>query len=426
MTTPARTFKPKLITSLKEGYGLDALRKDVMAGATVAVVALPLSMAIAIACGLPPETGLITASVGGLIVSATGGSRFQVGGPAGAFIVPVATTLAQHGLQGLILATLLSGVFLMLAGALRLGRFIRLIPQAVVLGFSVGIALIIAISQLHDVLGLTMQAREPAAFLPKLVALYGARDTLHTDALVLTVGTIAAIIGLRRLSPALPAMLLALIGATLVAVGFHLEVETLGARFGTLSNHFPALQWPSLSLATIVPILPAALSFTLLGAIESLLSASVADAMTARQHRPEAELVAQGLANMGAALFGGFCVTGTIARTATNIRAGAHGPVAGIFHALFVLAAFLMAMPLAAYIPFAALAGVLLVVAFNMVERHGIAAVLRQGPWQSVALVVTLLLVVFVDLIAGIGTGCLLLGAHHLLQRFKDRRQSRP
>jgi SulP family sulfate permease len=352
MSDKARQFKPKLITVLKEGYGLKELQQDAGAGATVGVVALPLSMAIAIACGLPPETGLITAIVGGITVSALGGSRFQVGGPAGAFIVPVATTLAVHGLSGLILATFFSGALLILAGALRLGRFVRLIPSPVVLGFSAGIALIIAVSQLHDVLGLTLSTKEPAAFVPKLMALVSARSTLNFEAFGIAALVVATILGLRRLAPAFPGMLVAVVGATILAWLAHLNVETLGDRFGVLSSQFPAPVLPQFSLATVVPILPSVLSFTLLGAIESLLSATVADTMTGRLHRPEAELVAQGIANMAVALFGGFCVTGTIARTATNIKAGAHGPIAGILHGVFVLIAFLTLMPLAAHIPF--------------------------------------------------------------------------
>jgi sulfate permease, SulP family len=421
MSDAARMFKPALITVLKEGYGLRELQKDAVAGATVGVVALPLSMAIAIASGLPPETGLVTAVVGGVIVSALGGSRFQVGGPAGAFIVPIAATLAAHGPQGLILATFLSGLLLLLAGVLRLGRFVRLIPTPVVLGFSSGIAIIIAASQLRDALGIGLSGKEPAAFLPKLMALFAGRATISIEALALAALTIVIIIALRRLRPTLPAMLIAVLVATILASVAHLHVETLGDRFGILSSRFPAPQFPVITPAALVAILPAAFSFALLGSIESLLSATVADAMSARQHRPQAELVAQGLANMAAALFGGFCVTGTIARTATNIRAGAHGPIAGIIHALFVLAALLLLMPLTAHIPFAALAGVLLVVAFNMVETHAIVATARTSWINGAALIVTLTMVVSVDLTLGIATGCAILGAVSLFDWLKKR-----
>ncbi len=401
-----QTFKPKLISVLQEGYGLVAFRKDSLAGATVAVVALPLSMAIAIACGLPPEKGLITAVVGGLIVSVTGGSRFQVGGPAGAFIVPVASTLATHGMAGLITATFLSGLFLLLAGMLRLGRFVRLIPKAVVLGFSAGIAVIIAASQLHDLMGLQVQ-NEPTELVHKLTTLLAARQSFNASAFTVALGTMALIFALRRWKPAFPGMLVAITLATYAAFALKLPVETISDRFGTLKGLWPSPSLPKLDLAFMITLLPASASFALLGAIESLLSATVADTMASRQHRPEAELVAQGLANMAAALFGGFCVTGTIARTATNIRAGAHGPVAGIMHAVFVLIAFLALMPLAGHIPFAALAGILMVVAWGMIERHEITLVATGARVQALAMVVTLALVVLVDLTTGIAMGCL-------------------
>ena len=406
---PSRSFKPKLISVLKEGYSLQVFGKDALAGATVAVVALPLSMAIAIACGLPPVTGLITAVVGGLIVSATGGSRYQIGGPAGAFIVPVAGTFLAHGLRGLITATFLAGIFLLLAGALRLGRFVRLIPKSVVLGFSAGIAIIIAASQLHDFLGLKI-VHEPADLTGKIGALYAARGSFNPAACALALLTMAIILGVRRWKPAFPGMLLAIVLTSFMAAQFHLPVETLGDRFGALAGMWPPPSLPQLDPAFILKLLPSAASFALLGAIESLLSATVADSMGGRQHRPDAELVAQGLANMGAALFGGFCVTGTIARTATNIRAGAHGPIAGILHAGFVLIAFLALMPLAAHIPFAALAGVLMVVAWGMIERHEIANVARSSFRQAAAMLITLLVVAWFDLTTGIAAGCALMG----------------
>jgi sulfate permease, SulP family len=417
----ARAFKPKLITVLREGYGWQAFGKDAFAGLTVAVVALPLSMAIAIACGLPPATGLVTAVVGGLVVSAVGGSRFQVGGPAGAFIVPVATTLAAHGLQGLVLATFLSGLFLVLAGGLRLGRFVRLIPHAVVLGFSAAIALIIAASQIHDLFGLSFAGKEPAALLPKLAVLFEARGSFSWAATLMAVCTIGLILGLRRINANFPGMLIAVVAAAIIVLVSGLRVETLGDRFGEMAGVFPPLRPPPFDGALLVAVLPAALSFTVLGAVESLLSATVADTMTERHHRPEAELVGQGFANIASALFGGFCVTGTIARTATNIRAGARGPVAGMLHAIFVLMALLLAMPLAAHIPFAALAGVLAVVAFNMVERHEIIRLFKADPASALTLAVTLVGVAVFDLMAGIAAGCAthacLVGARKLSAR---------
>ena len=397
-------FTPKLVTVLREGYGPAALRADAVAGLTVAIVALPLSMAIAIASGLGPDRGLYTAIVGGFLISLLGGSRFQIGGPAGAFIVLVSATVAAHGVSGLVLATLLSGFILMAIGLLRLGTFIKYIPYPVTVGFTAGIGVIILASQVKDLLGLSL-AREPGPLLPKLAALWEALPTANPAAVALAGLSIAIILVLRRLRPNLPGFLIAVTAAAALAGGLGLPVETIGSRFGGIPHSLPAPALPEMNLASVLAVLPAALSFALLGGIESLLSAVVADSMSGRRHRSNAELVAQGVANIGSALFGGFCVTGTIARTATNVRAGARGPVAGMLHAAFLLLFVLLAAPLAAYIPLAALAGLLAVVAWNMVERHAMAALMRASRGDAVVLFATLLLVVFRDLIEGIVIG---------------------
>ena len=397
-------FTPKLVTVLREGYGPAALRADAVAGLTVAIVALPLSMAIAIASGLGPDRGLYTAIVGGFLISLLGGSRFQIGGPAGAFIVLVSATVAAHGVSGLVLATLLSGFILMAIGLLRLGTFIKYIPYPVTVGFTAGIGVIILASQVKDLLGLSL-AREPGPLLPKLAALWEALPTANPAAVALAGLSIAIILVLRRLRPNLPGFLIAVTAAAALAGGLGLPVETIGSRFGGIPHSLPAPALPEMNLASVLAVLPAALSFALLGGIESLLSAVVADSMSGRRHRSNAELVAQGVANIGSALFGGFCVTGTIARTATNVRAGARGPVAGMLHAAFLLLFMLLAAPLAAYIPLAALAGLLAVVAWNMVERHAMAALMRASRGDAVVLFATLLLVVFRDLIEGIVIG---------------------
>jgi SulP family sulfate permease len=402
-------FLPKLVTVLREGYDGRALRSDAIAGLTVAIVALPLSMAIAIASGVGPERGLYSAIVGGFLVSALGGSRFQIGGPAGAFIVLVSACVAQIGLQGLILATILSGAMLILAGLSRLGTYIRFIPYPVTLGFTAGIAVIIFASQIRDLFGLALAGPEPGALPEKILALWEARSTLSPAAAAVSLGTIALILGLRRFVPKAPGMLIAVVAMSLLAA-LGLPVETIGSRFGELPRMLPAPGLPPLGWEAVTAALPWAVSFTLLGAIESLLSAVVADGMTGRQHRANAELVAQGVANIGAGVFGGFCVTGTIARTATNVRAGSRGPVSGMLHAVFLALALLLAAPLAAYIPLAALAGVLAIVAWNMAERHEIAALLRTSRADAVVMVVTFLLVVFEDLTAGIITGFALSG----------------
>ncbi|WP_339640312.1 SulP family inorganic anion transporter [Jannaschia helgolandensis] len=400
----AELFTPKFVTVLREGYGLTQLRTDAIAGLTVAIVALPLSMAIAIASGATPAQGLYTAIVGGFLVSLLGGSRFQIGGPAGAFIVLVAATVAQHGMEGLILATFLSGLMLAVVGFLRLGTFIKFIPFPVTVGFTAGIAVIIFASQVKELFGLTL-ANEPGELLEKIPALWEARDSLTPAAILVSAATVAVILGLRRWRPHWPGMLIA-VGLAAAATGLlALPVQTIGTKFGGIPSSLPAPSLPSLSMEAILAVLPAAISFTLLGAIESLLSAVVADGMTGRRHRSNCELVAQGAANIGASLFGGFCVTGTIARTATNVRAGAHGPVAGMLHALFILLFMLIAAPLASYIPLAALAGVLAVVAWNMIEKPAIAILVRSGWGEATVLGATFFLTIFRDLTEAIVVG---------------------
>ncbi|HEX7947894.1 MAG TPA: SulP family inorganic anion transporter [Phenylobacterium sp.] len=404
-TATAHLYRPKLATILAEGYRMADLRADAMAGLTVAILALPLSMAIAVASGVSPDRGLYTAIIGGFLVSALGGSRVQIGGPAGAFIVLVAATVAKFGIDGLILTVLVSGLMLALLGALRLGRLIRHIPHAVTVGFTCGIAVTILASQLKDLAGLKLTGAEPGPVVPKLIALGQALPTFNPIALAIGVGVAAIILGLRRLRPTWPGMLVGVVVATLAAALLHLPVETIGSRFGGLARGLPPPHLPAASWTTLVAILPGALSFTLLGGLESLLSAKVADGMTGRVHRSNMELVAQGLANVASALFGGIAVTGTIARTATNIRAGAHTPVAGMLHALFLLAFMVVAAPLARYVPLAALAGILVVVAWNMAEKREFASLLTN--WRAaVVLLATFGLTLARDLTAGILAGC--------------------
>ncbi|WP_040485659.1 SulP family inorganic anion transporter [Lutibaculum baratangense] len=403
--TFAELFTPKLVTVFREGYGLRDMRADAVSGLTVAIVALPLSMAIAIASGVSPDRGLYTAIVGGFFVSLLGGSRFQIGGPAGAFIVLVAATVAQFGVDGLILATAMSGLMLMAMGFLRLGTFIKYVPYPVTVGFTAGIAAIIFASQIGTLLGLTLEGAEPGPIVPKLQALAGALPTVTPSAVAIAALTIGIILGLRRHRPHWPGMLIAIIVASFVSTLLALPVETIGTRFGGIPRALPAPALPEISLARIVELLPAAVSFALLGSIESLLSAVVADSMTGRRHRSNCELVAQGAANLASSIFGGFCVTGTIARTATNVRSGARGPVAGMLHAAFLLLFMMVAAPLAAYIPLSALAGVLAVVAWNMAEKHEFATLLRASRGDAVVLLATFLLTVFRDLTEGILVG---------------------
>lgn len=401
----SQDFTPKLITRWIEGYRLADFRADALAAMTVAIVALPLSMAIAIASGVEPERGLYAAIVGGFLVSLLGGSRYQVGGPAGAFIVLVAACVAANGIEGVILATLMSGVFLILAGLLRAGTYVRLIPHAVTVGFTAGIALIIFITQIRDLLGLTLP-QDPAAVFAKLAALWQGRSTMSPASVIVSAFTIALILAFRRFAPKWPSLLLAVAIVTLVAMVW--PVETIFERFGDLPRNPPAPHLPKMTADLLIKALPWALQFTLLGAIESLLSAVVADGMAGSHHRPNAELVAQGVANIGSAVFGGICVTGTIARTATNVRAGARSPIAGMLHALFLLIFLWVAAPLAGHIPLAGLAGVLALVAWDMAEKSAIWRIMRHNLAEAMILTVTFLLVVLHDLSVGIAAGCAL------------------
>jgi SulP family sulfate permease len=400
----AELFTPKLVTVLREGYRFADFRADVIAGLTVAIVALPLSMAITIASGVTPDRGLTTAVIGGFIVSLLGGSRFQIGGPAGAFIVLVALTAERHGVNGVILATLMAGVFLIVAGFLRLGTYIKFIPYPVTVGFTAGIAVVIFATQIKDLLGITL-AKEPGELVPKLQALAGSLHTAHFSAVAVAAISIGIIVGLRKLRPSWPGILIAVTVAGIAAWALSLPVETIGTKFGGIPRELPWPAWPVFSLEKARMVLPDAIAFALLGAIESLLSAVVADGMTGRRHRSNCELVGQGFANIGSALFGGICVTGTIARTATNVRAGARSPISGMLHALFLLLFMLIAAPLASYIPLAALAAVLAVVAWNMAEKQELWTLIRSSWGDATVLLATFLLTIFRDLTEGILVG---------------------
>jgi SulP family sulfate permease len=397
-------FKPKIFTVLAEGYGLAQLRSDAVAGLTVAVVALPLAMALAIASGATPDKGLVTAVVAGFLISALGGSRFQIGGPTGAFVVVVFNVIAQHGYDGLLLATLMAGAMLVAAGLLRFGTWIKYIPEPVVTGFTAGIAVIIFTSQLKDLFGLAPDSL-PADFLPKLQALWTARATFDAATFAVAGTALAAILLLRRFAPRFPAFLVAVVGASLAVWALGLPVETIGSRFGAIPSSLPLPQLPSFSLDQAVEVLPAAFTIAFLAGIESLLSAMVADGMTGARHRSNCELVAQGVANTASACFGGLPATGAIARTATNIRSGARSPLAGMLHAAFLLAFMLLAAPLAAYVPLASLAAVLVIVAWNMSEIDKFRHLLSAPPGDAVVLLVTFGLTVMVDLTVAIEVG---------------------
>jgi SulP family sulfate permease len=423
-SSTAHLYRPKLLTVLGEGYSIALFRADLIAAVTVAIVALPLSMAIAVASGVGPERGLYAAIIGGTLVSALGGSRFQIGGPAGAFITLVAATAAHFGVEGLILTVMLSGLMLVVLGVLRIGSLIRHIPHAVTVGFTSGIALTIFVSQLKELGGFKLSVPEPGPLLAKLKVLAGAAATVTPAALLLGLATAALIFTLRRFRPLWPRKLIAVVLASGTVAILHLPVETIGSRFGGIPHGLPWPQLPPISWSLILAVLPAALSFTLLGGIESLLSAKVADGMTARHHRSNMELVAQGIANIASALFGGISVTGTIARTATNIRAGARTPLAGILHAAILLIFMMVAAPLASYVPLCALAAVLVVVCWNMAERAEFTHLLKTRR-TAVVLLATFGFTVLVDLTAGIVAGCVIAAVLALGKRFAARLKSR-
>lgn len=396
-------MKPKLLTTIR-GYTAPQLRADVIAGITVAMVAIPLSLAIAIASGTDPGNGLITAIVAGFLISLLGGSRVQIGGPTGAFIVVVYGVIAQYGYDGLVLATLMAGGILLLAGLLRVGNLIEYVPEAVVNGFTIGIAIIIATSQLKDFVGLST-GPVPADFLEKIPVLWEARGTVNWTALGVGVAALVLIVVLRRLVPRLPGLIVAVAVISAAAAMFHFPVETIASSYGALPQQLPVPTIPDMSLARLGELLPSAFVIAFLAAIESLLSAMVADRMIEGRHRPNAEVLAQGWANIGSALFGGLPATGAIARTATNVRAGGQTPVAGLVHAVTILVVMMAAAPLAGYLALPALAAILLTTAWNMSEPHK-----WRGYWAApvtdrILLLLTLALTVLADLTVAIGVG---------------------
>ena len=396
-------MKPKLLTTLP-GYTLALFLGDLFAGISVALVAIPLSIAIAIASGAPPAAGLITAIVAGFLISALGGSRVQIGGPTGAFIVVVYGVIAEHGYDGLVLATLMAGAILVLAGLLRAGSLIAYVPEAVVNGFTIGIAAVIAASQLKDFTGIAV-AGLPADFLPKMAALWAARESANWTAVAAGLGTLLAITAIRRWLPRAPDRLAGTLLVSFVVALLALPVETIASQYGALPRSLPMPSLPEVTGSRIAELLPSAFVIAFLAAVESLLSAMVADRMIGGSHRPNAEVLAQGWANIGSALFGGLPATGAIARTATNVRAGGKTPVAGVIHAAVILAVMLVAAPLAGYLAMPALAALLIMTAWNMSEPHKWRSYWSAPREDRLLLVLTLVLTVLADLTVAIGFG---------------------
>jgi len=409
----SETFVPKLITVLREGYGRDGLQRDAIAGLTVAIVALPLAMALGIASGASPDKGLITAIVAGLLISALGGSRVQIGGPTGAFVVVVYGVIAKHGYDGLLLATLLAGVILIVAGYSGFGRLIRFVPHPVVTGFTAGIAVIIATSQIRDFLGLPRAAfsGDFAERAGQVLQLLEAIDPVTAG---IGITALLTLVGLRRFAPRLPGYLIAIIIFSAIVAVFGLPADTIGTRFPNMTLGIPYPSLPILSLAKIEAVLPAAFTIAFLAGIEALLSAVVADGMTGFQHRPNQELVGQGIANIASSLFGGLPATGAIARTATNVRAGGRTPFSGILHALFLLFFVLVGSRLMQLVPMAVLAAILLMVAWGMSEAGRFIALLRIRSSERWILLITFGLTVMVDLTVAIGVGVTLASLNFL------------
>ena len=404
---PHREFEPKLVTVLREGYSRRQLARDVSAGVQVGIVALPLSLALAIASGVRPEQGLFTAVVAGFLISALGGSRVQVGGPTGAFIVLVYGVVQTHGYDGLAVATMMAGGIMVLMGFARLGNVIKFVPYPVVVGFTSGIAIIIAVSQLRDLLGLDMEV-VPVDFLEKIRAYAESVDSVDPWALAVGAGTVVFLRYWPRVNPRIPAPLLALVLATAGAWALRLPIETIGDRFGAIPHMLPSPRLPSASYAEVRALFPPAIAIALLASIESLLSAVVADGMIGGRHRSNMELVAQGVANVASPVFGGIPATGAIARTALNVRSGGRTPVAGMVHALTVLGILFALAPLASLIPMAALAGVLFMVAYHMSEWRMFVKLFRSPKSDILVMLTTFLLTVLVDLVVALQTGIVL------------------
>ena len=405
MTLPS-AWTPALFRALP-GYSLATFGRDATAGVTVGLVALPLAMAFAIASGLTPQAGIYCAIVTGFLISALGGSRCQIGGPTGAFVVVIAGIVAEHGVGGLFMCTMMAGVILVLLGATGMGAAVKYLPRPVVVGFTNGIAVLIASTQVKDFLGLTI-AQVPAEFAARASALATHLDTVSWPAAVMASTALLLIAAMRRYVPGIPGTIVALLGGTAAVMLAGLPVDTIGSRFGGIPSGLPEPALPRFDAALIPTLIRPAVTVALLGAIESLMSAVVADRMSGDRHNPNVELVAQGIANIASPVFGGLPATGAIARTATNIRSGARTPVAGMLHAVTLLVVLLSAAPLARFIPMPVLAAILMVVAYNMGEWHEVPKLLRLTKTDISVWLVTFALTVFADLTLAVEVGMIL------------------
>ncbi len=398
---------PASIVALRQ-YSSRTFTADLIAGVTVGLVALPLAMAFAISSGMSPQAGLYCAIITGFLISALGGSTVQIGGPTGAFVVVVSGIVAAHGVEGLFMCTMMAGVLLVIMGATGTGTAVRYIPRPVVIGFTNGIALVIASTQLKDLFGISLPGPVPAEFIPRLARLLEHADDASWETAALGVGVLASIVIWNRFVPRIPGYVVALIGGTVIAWAASLPLDTIGSRFGPITASFPAPHIPRFRPDLILTLLSPTLTVAMLGAIESLMSAVVADRMTGTRHNSNVELVAQGIANIASPLVGGLPATGAIARTATNIRSGGRTPVAGMIHALTLLVILLVAAPLAARVPMAVLAAILVVVAYNMGEWGEIGELWKQGWTDRLVWIVTCALTVLADLTVAVQAGMIL------------------
>ena len=396
-------WSPKLLLTLRS-YKIQDFWADLIAGLTVGLVALPLAMAFAIASGVPPQAGIYTAVVAGFVISALGGSRVQIGGPTGAFVVIVAGIVAKFGVSGLLIVTVMAGVILVVMGLTGLGTAVKFIPRPITIGFTNGIAILIASTQIKDFLGLQI-GTVPSDFVARMSMLAKNVSTLQWHTVALSVASLAIILSVPRLTRRIPGSIIALALATACVALFALPVATIGSAFGGIPTGLPRISIPTFRPDLILPLIPSALTVALLAAVESLLSAVVADSMTGDRHNSNVELIAQGIANMVSPLFGGIPATGAIARTATNIRSGAKSPVAGMIHALTLLMILLVAAPLARFVPLATLAAVLFVVAYNMGEWKEIRVILRLSGADKAVWAATFFLTVFADLTVAVEVG---------------------
>jgi sulfate permease, SulP family len=406
MPSAAAAWTPASILALKN-YDLATFRHDLIAGITVGLVALPLAMAFAIASGLTPQAGIYCAVVTGFTISALGGSRVQIGGPTGAFVVVVAGITAKYGVSGLFMCTMMAGVMLVLLGVTRSGSAVRFIPRPVVIGFTNGIAVLIASTQIRDFLGVRM-TENPGEFVARMAAIGRHLPTITPDAVGLAVLTLFFVIATNHFVKAVPGTIVGLVGGTVLAWALHLPVETVGSRFGGVPSGLPAFHVPAFQPSLVLTLLSPAVTVAMLGAIESLMSAVVADRMSGDRHNPNVELVAQGVANILSPMFGGLPATGAIARTATNVRSGARTPVAGMIHAVTLLVILLVGARLAGHVPMAVLAALLFVVAANMGEWHEIPVLLRQTKTDVSVWLATFTLTVFADLTVAVEVGMIL------------------